>query len=92
MTKWIEGKSSKYTTTDMQNEMLTIMSLRVLREIALAVQKAMLYTVMVDETIDCSNKEQVVLVIKWVYGDLNGHESFIGLYSITAIDSCCYKR
>ena len=32
MTEWMERKRSKYTTADMQNEMLTIMSLRVLRE------------------------------------------------------------
>ena len=42
---------------------------------------------MVDETTDCSNKEQVVLVIRWVDGDLNVHESFIGLYSVPAIDA-----
>ena len=45
MTEWIERKSSKYTTADMQNEMLTVMSLRVLREIASAIQKALFYTV-----------------------------------------------
>ena len=67
MTEWIERKSSKYTTANMQNEMLTVMSLRVLREITSAVQKALLYTVMVDETTDCSNKKQVV---RWVDGDL----------------------
>jgi len=65
MTEWIERKSSKYTITDMQNEMLTVMSLRVLREIASAIQKVLFYTVMVDEITDCSNKEQVVLVIRW---------------------------
>ena len=39
-----------------------------------------------DETTDCSNKEQVVLVIRWVDEDLTVHESFIGLYSVPAID------
>ena len=42
---------------------------------------------MVDETTDCSNKEQVVLVIRWVDEDLTVHESFIGLYSAPAIDT-----
>ena len=76
MTEWIEQKSSKYTTADVQNEMLTIMFLRVLKEITSAMQKALFYTVMVDKTTDCLNKEQVVLVIRWVDGDLNVHESF----------------
>ena len=32
-------------------------------------QKALFYTVMVDETTDSSNKEQAVLVLRWVDGD-----------------------
>ena len=42
------------------------MSLRVLREITSAMQKALFYTVMVDETTDCLNKEQAVIVIRWL--------------------------
>ena len=42
---------------------------------------------MVDETTDCSNKEQVVLVIRWVDEDLTVHENFIDLYSVPAIDA-----
>ena len=63
------------------------MSLRVLREIASAIRKALFFTVMVDETTDCSNKEQVVIVIRWVDEDLIVHESFIGLYSVPAINA-----
>lgn len=33
MLDWMDEKSNKYTTTDMQNEMLMAMSLKVLREI-----------------------------------------------------------
>ena len=69
MTEWTEQKSSKYTTADMQNEVLTVMSLRALREVTSAMQKALFYTVMVDETTDSSNKEQAVLVLRWVDGD-----------------------
>ena len=79
LAEWIQRKSSKYTTADMQNEMLVVMSLRVLREIASAIHKALSFTVMVDETTDCSNKEQVVI-------DLIVHESFICLYSVPAIN------
>ena len=42
---------------------------------------------MVDETIDSSNTEQVVLVIRWVDGQLIVHKEFIGLYSVSAIDA-----
>ena len=80
LAEWIQRKSSKYTTADMQNEMLVVMSLRVLREIASAIRKALFFTVMVDE-------EQVVIVIRWVDEDLIVHESFIGLYSVPAINA-----
>ena len=84
---WIGKKSNKYTTADMQNEILQVMSLKVLREIVSKIHKASFYTVMVDETTDSSNTEQVVLVIRWVDGQLIVHEEFIGLYSVPAIDA-----
>ena len=34
-------------------------------------------TVMVDETTDCSNKEQAVSVFRWVDDDLTAHQEFI---------------
>ena len=39
LAEWIQRKSSKYITADMQNEMLVVMSLRVLREIASAIER-----------------------------------------------------
>ena len=83
---WIGKKSNKYTTADMQNETLMVMSLKVLREIVSEIHKASFYTVMVDETTDCSNTEHVVLVIWWVDEQLIVHEEFIGFYSVPAID------
>ena len=35
---------------------------------------------MVDETTDAANKEQVVIVVRWVDDAFNAHEDFIGLY------------
>ena len=64
------------------------MALQILRQIAAQIQSAVFFTVMVDETTDCSNKEQVVwCMFRWVDDDLTAHEEFIGLYltnSITA--------
>jgi len=42
---------------------------------------------MVDETTDCSNQEQVVLVLHWVDDTLETHEDFIGLYSVSSISA-----
>ena len=42
------------------------MSLKIVREITSNLQACAFYTIMVDEATDCSNKEQVVIVLRWV--------------------------
>ena len=84
---WIGKKSNKYTTADTENEMLMVMSLKVLRETVLKAHKTSFYTVMVDETTGSSNTEQVVLVIRWVDEQLIVHKEFIGLYSAPSTDT-----
>ena len=56
------------------------MSLQILREIAASLQAALYFTVMVDKTTDAGNKEQVVLVFRWVDDDLQVHEDFLGFH------------
>lgn len=85
--QFLERQQLKYTAHEVQNELLSIMSQQILRGIALQIQKAVYFTVMIDETSDCSNKEQVVLVFRWVSEDLVAHEEFIGLYLTESITS-----
>ena len=61
---WKKRKTDKYTSTDMQNEMVKVMALRVLGEIAASIQATPFFTVMVDETADVSNVEQVVVCVR----------------------------
>ncbi len=42
---------------------------------------------MVDKTTDASNREQVVLCIRWVDANFEIHEDFIGLFMVDAIDA-----
>lgn len=58
------------------------MSLEMLQDITSEIKKAKYFTVMADETADVSNKEQLVLCIRWVDNDLVAHEEFIGLYPL----------
>ena len=44
------------------------------------IQNAIYFSVMIDETSNCSNKEQVVLVFSWVDEDLVVHEDILGSY------------
>jgi hypothetical protein len=85
--KWLERKTDKYTCGDVQNEMLQVMALGILRDIASNIQKNGFFTLMADETTDESNIEQVVIVLRHVDSDLAVHEEFIGMYAVNSIDS-----
>ncbi len=76
----MKRKSDKYTSHDVQNEMLGVMALNLLRNIANNVRTSK-FTIMIDETTDVSTTEQVVIVLRWVGSDLDVHEDFIGLHS-----------
>ena len=84
---WMKKKTNKYTSPEIQNEILSIMSCSVLRGITECVQNASFFTIMIDETTDVANKEQVVLVLRWVDQDLIVHEKFVGLYVVPSISA-----
>ena len=46
---WVKQKTDKYTSPEMQNEMVKIMALRILRKISANLQCTSFYTVMLDE-------------------------------------------
>ena len=81
--KWLNsGSNKKYTSPEIQNEILKIMSLQVLREIAQNIQSSVIYTIMAGETAEISNKEQLVFCIRWDDNNLTPHEEFIGMYHL----------
>ena len=79
---WMRQKTDKYTSADIQNEMVKVIALRVLRKIAGSLQSTQFFTVMVDETTDVSNVEQVVICIRWVSEKFEVQEEFVGLYKV----------
>ena len=62
------------------------MALRILRQIADCIQNGVWNSIMADEVTDSSNKEQLVICLRWVDNHLNPHEEFIGLHSVDQID------
>ena len=80
--KWLEKKTDKYVSADIQNKLLKVMGLQILWNIGAALHNAKFYSLMVDETTDISKKEQAVLCFRWVSNDLIAHEKFVGLYGI----------
>ena len=55
------------------------MALQVLQEVASSVQNSDFFSVLADETADASNKEQLVVCIRWVDDQFEAHEEFLGL-------------
>jgi len=76
----------KYTSPEMQNEFVSIMANVVLRTITARFQSSF-FTVMIDESTDIANVEQVVLVIRWVDNALDAHEEFVGLYQTDSLEA-----
>ena len=49
--------------------------------------KSDFYSIMVDETRDISNLEQLVICLRWTDECLMPHEDFVGLYQIDRADA-----
>lgn len=84
---WLKKKANKYTSPDIQNELLQLMALHILREVSHDIAEAHCFSVLADECTDCSNKEQFTVNIRWVDQHLKEHEDFIGLYQVSTIDA-----
>ena len=83
----INKKTDKYTSADIQNEILKITSLNIFREIAANLQNGVWYTIMADEVNDESNREQVIVCLRWIDEQVEAREEFIGLHKVDQIDS-----
>ena len=84
---WIKRKTDKYTPGKMQNKRIKVMSLKILRNVASALQNTAYYTIMIDETTDVSNEEQVVVYFRWVSDDFEVRKDFLGMYAVDSIDA-----
>ena len=88
MKYWLTRKSSKYVFHDMQNEFIRFMALSILREIAECIQKSTIFSIMCDECTDSSNREHLVLCIRWIdHGNLEPQKDVIGMYQIDDISA-----
>ena len=63
LVKWLKRKEIVYTSPEIQNEMLKLMGLHILRAVSADLQDSPFLTVMADETTDSSHKEQVTVIL-----------------------------
>ena len=59
----MERKVKKSTSPDVQNELLKIMAVSTLRDIAAKLSNSVVFTLMAGEVTDVSNKEQVAVCL-----------------------------
>ena len=78
----IQRKKDKYTSPEIQNEILSIISDQIIRSLAAEIRHSHFFALLADETTDASNRQQLVVCIRWIDDGLQAHEDFIGLYKI----------
>ena len=71
----------------MQNEMIIIIALRIVSDLAEGIRMNGYFSLMADECTDVSNKEQLAVCLRQVDDNLVAHEEFIGFYHIPNIFS-----
>ncbi|XP_046548889.1 zinc finger MYM-type protein 1-like [Haliotis rubra] len=82
---WLSEKT--YMSPAIVNEQLMLLGRAVRLKILERIKAARFFAVMADETRDISNKEQVVICIRWVDNDFSVHEDAIGLYVVPSTTS-----
>ena len=87
MLEWLRKRTNKYTSKDIQNEILNVLAAEVLEKISNDLQTTDFFGIMVDEFTDSSDQEQVTLVLRWVDNMLSTHEEFISLHLVEDIKS-----
>jgi hypothetical protein len=78
--------NAKYTSKDMQNELLALMAKMVQKNIADEVRESGEFCIMADETKDCRKIEQMSVVIRYFLKDAV-YESFIGFIPISDLSA-----
>ena len=64
--KWLQKKTCKYTSHRVENQLLEIMALKILRGVVKQIRRSNFYTIMADETCDVANIEQLVFCIRYI--------------------------
>ena len=85
LTLGIPKNPSKYASHIIQNDILKTMYLNIIRKIDSQIQESDFFCVTCDECCAVSNREQLLLCIRWVDFKLQAHEEFSGIYVLSDI-------
>lgn len=77
---WMGRSGYTFTSHDIQNEIIEMLGSSVLRTVLSDIKKNKYFSIMVDETQDCSIREQVSFCVRTVDSNFEIIENFLGLY------------
>ena len=80
-------KEGKYQYPKCINEIIEIMGHKVLRSLISEVQSQKWYSILADETRDLSNREQMVICMRWASDEYEVFGDLIGLVQLDNITS-----
>lgn len=73
-----------FVSHDVQNELLLLMSNDILRQVIQNIKRSQYYSLIVDETTDCSTHEQVSICIRYLEGDITPVEKCLGMFEVSS--------
>ena len=79
---WLARSQYRWLSHDIQNEILQLTANNFLHRLLVDVYDAQYYSIMVDETTDCSRHKQMVFCLHFCVQQFNIHELFMGLYEL----------
>ena len=78
---WMKKKTDKFTSPTMQNEIIEIIAMEILRDVVGDIKSANFYSIMADESCDVSNTEQLSFGVRYVK-NFEAFECFVGLHEV----------
>ena len=79
--KWLERKEDKYTSHEIQNEIISIVANNVIRNLVADIRGGF-FALIADEYTDLSDKEQLTICIRWIDKHLEVSEDFLGFFNM----------
>ena len=74
--------NGKYLSHEIINEMMSLMSTKVLRQILSEIREAQIFSLIADEATDVAHKEQLCITIRWIDKLFDMYETPVELVNV----------
>lgn len=84
LTNWLNSDGRyKWITHEIQNEILSMLSNKIVQDLVDEVREADFFSILLDETPDCSSREQLSICVRIVSTKFIVSEYFLGFYNVS---------